>query len=82
MQDVHIVHDEYGGEMELFSLHEPEWTQRGAGHPGGHTALAQTSRYRSSLAFLIISISKSRIGWSDQTTFLNIKYCGQNHHRF
>ena len=34
MQDVHIVHDEYGGEMELFSLHEPEWTQRGAGHPG------------------------------------------------
>ena len=34
MQDVHIVHDEYGGEMELFSLHEPEWTQRGAGNPG------------------------------------------------
>ena len=34
MEDVHIVHDEYGGEMELFSLHEPEWTQRGTGHPG------------------------------------------------
>ena len=58
MQDVHIVHDEYGGEMELFSLHEPEWTQRGAGHRGGADAdchKQETSKYRSSLAFLIIS---------------------------
>ena len=41
---IHIVHDEYGGEMELFSLHEPEWTQRGAGHPGGGAADGHYSR--------------------------------------
>ena len=49
--------------MELFSLHEPEWTQRGAGHPGGAaTHWHKQVLYRSSLAFLIISISESRIG--------------------
>ena len=64
MQDVHIVHDEYGGEMELFSLHEPEWTQRGAGHPGGAATHwhKQVDIAHHWLFYLIISISESRIG--------------------